>query len=266
MADINDKVFWITGGSSGIGEGLVHELAKRKVRMIISSRRAEALEEVKANCSLDAQENIKILPLDLSKPDTLPTKAKAALAIFGSIDVLVHSGGISQRSMVLDTDMAVYRSLMEVDFFSTVILTKAVLPAMIDNGFGHIVAISSLTGKFGSPYRSGYAAAKHALHGFYDSLRAENYKQNIWATLVIPGFIRTNVSVNALTEHGQKLNEMDDAQEKGMSPEACARHIIRAIEHRKNEVLIGGKETIAVYLKRFFPNIFARIIRTAKVR
>ncbi len=266
MANINDKIFWITGGSSGIGEGLVHELAKRKVRMIISSRRAEALEEVKARCPLDAQENIKILPLDLSQPDTLQAKAEAALTYFGTVDVLIHSGGISQRSMVLETDIEVYRSLMEVDFFSTVILSKAILPVMIKNGFGHIVAISSLTGKFGSPYRSGYAAAKHALHGFYDSLRAENYKQNIWVTLVLPGFIHTNVSVNALTEHGQKLNEMDDAQEKGMSPETCARHIIRGIENRRNEVLIGGKETISVYIKRFFPNIFAKMIRKIKVR
>ena len=186
--------------------------------------------------------------------------------MFGRIDVLIHSGGISQRSMVLDTDIEVYRSLMEIDYFSTVILSKAVLPSMINNGFGHIVAISSLTGKFGSPYRSGYAAAKHALHGFYDSLRAEIYKENIWVTLVTPGFIHTNVSVNALTEHGKKLNEMDDAQAKGMSPEECARKIIKGIINQDNEILVGGKETFAVYLKRFFPNLFARIIRTAKVR
>lgn len=266
MTNINEKVFWITGGSSGIGEGIVYELAKNNVKVIISSRREASLEKVRANCPESAQQNIKILPLDLSKPETLEAKAMAALKIFGRIDILVHAGGISQRSMVVDTDIEVYRSLMEVDFFSTVILTKAILPSMIANGFGHIVPISSLVGKFGSPYRSGYAAAKHALHGFYDSLRAENYKQNIRVTLITPGFVRTNVSINALTEHGQSLNEMDDAQAKGMSPATCARSIIAAIEKGKNETLIGGRETMGVYIKRFFPNMFARIIRQAKVR
>ena len=266
MEKIDDKVFWITGGSSGIGEGLVYELVKRNVKMIISSRREETLIKVKSSCAEKAQKNIQILPLDLSQPGTLNGKAKEALSFFGRVDVLVHSGGISQRSMVVDTDIEVYRNLMEVDFFSTVILTKAILPSMIDNGFGHIVPISSLVGKFGSPYRSGYAAAKHALHGFYDSLRGENYKKNIWITLITPGFVHTNVSINAVTEDGSKLNEMDEAQQKGMSPADCARKIISAIESRKNESLMGGKETLAVYMKRFFPNVFAKIIRKAKVR
>jgi short-subunit dehydrogenase len=266
MANIEDKVFWITGGSSGIGAGLVYELAQRNIKMIISSRRAESLEQVRSACPAAAQANIKILTLDLSRPELLHDKATEALAIFGRVDILVHSGGISQRSMVVDTDIEVYRQLMEVDFFSTVILTKAILPAMIQNGYGHIVPISSLVGKFGSPYRSGYAAAKHALHGFYDSLRAENYKKNIWVTIITPGFVHTNVSINALTQDGSKLNKMDEAQQKGMSPATCARKIIKAVEQRKNEALMGGKETLAVYLQRFLPNVFARIIRTVKVR
>ena len=266
MSSITNKIVWITGASSGIGEGLVRQLSKMDTKLILSSRKLEALEKVKASLPEQARENIKILTLDLSQPDTLDEKAKEALELFGNIDVLIHSGGISQRAMALDTQIEVDRRIMEVDYFSTVILTKAILPSMIQNGFGHIVPISSLVGKFGSPYRSGYAAAKHALHGFYDSLRAETYKKNIFVTLVTPGFVKTNVSLNALTEDGKAMNLMDEGQEKGMTAEQCAKKIIKGVEGEKNELLMGGKETVAVYIMRFFPNLFAKIIRKAKVR
>jgi len=266
MSKVNNKVIWITGASSGIGEGLVRLLAEMNTKLILSSRKLEALEKVKNSLPEPSQENVRILTLDLSQPDTLDDKAVEAMGYFGKIDILIHSGGISQRAMALDTQISVDRRIMEVDYFSTVILTKAVLPSMIKNGFGHIVPISSLVGKFGSPYRSGYAAAKHALHGFYDSLRAETYTKNIFVTLVTPGFVKTNVSLNALTEDGKAMNKMDEGQENGMTAEQCARKIVRGIEREKNELLLGGKETIAVYIKRFSPSLFAKIIRKAKVR
>lgn len=266
MTKLSEKVVWITGGSSGIGEGIVKHLANRNIKMIISSRREEALKKVVDECPESARENIKILTLDLGQPNSLAAKAKEAEDFFGRVDVIIHSGGISQRSKVLDTDIDVDRRLMEIDFFSTVILTKALLPGMISRGSGHIVPISSLTGKFGSPWRSGYAAAKHALHGFYDSLRAEHHDDKIKVTMVAPGFVRTNVSVNALDSSGNKLNEMDAAQENGMSPEKCASLIVSAIERNKLEIVIGGKEILGVFIKRFFPNWFASIIRKAKVR
>jgi short-subunit dehydrogenase len=121
-------------------------------------------------------------------------------------------------------------------------------------------------GKFASPYRSSYAASKHALHGFFDTLRAEHYQDGIAVTLICPGFIRTQVSINALTADGSPLGEMDEAQNKGMSPEACASEMFNAILSKKEEVYIGGKETLAVYLKRFFPGIFSKILQKAKVR
>ncbi|MCB0496410.1 MAG: SDR family oxidoreductase [Cyclobacteriaceae bacterium] len=264
MASLENKVVWITGASSGIGEGIVKNLAAQNVKLILSSRRAEALEEVKAACP--NQDDVRILTLDLAQPDTLETKAKEALAFFGRVDVVIHSGGISQRSFALETDIEVHRRLMEVNYFSTIILTKALLPSMIQNGFGHIVAISSLVGKFGSPYRSGYSASKHALHGYYDSLRAETWKQGIKVTIATPGFIKTNVSVNALTEHGEKLNSMDQGQENGMSAEECGRQIVRAIIKEKEEVRIGGKETMGILVKRFLPGVFSKMIRKMNVR
>lgn len=266
MASINNKVVWVTGASSGIGEALVRVLAEKGTKLILSARKVEVLEKVKASLPETAQENTKILPLDLAQSDTLNDKATEALAFFGGIDVLINSGGISQRAMALDTLIEVDKRIMEVNYFGTIILTKAVLPSMIKNGFGHIVAISSLVGKIGSPFRSGYAASKHALHGFFDSLRAELYKKNIFVTLVTPGFVKTNVSINALTENGKALNQMDEGQEKGMTAEQCARKIIKGVEKEENELLMGGKEIMAVYIKRFFPGLMARIVRKVKVR
>ena len=264
MAKLEGKVVWITGASSGIGEGLVQVLASQNVKLILSSRRQEALEKVKTACP--TQENVKVLAVDLAKPETLDAKTQEALALFGQVDIVIHSGGISQRSFAQDTDIEVTRRLMEVNFFSTTIITKALLPSMIENGFGHIVAISSLVGKFGSPYRSSYAASKHALHGYYDSLRAETWKKGVLVTIATPGFVKTNVSLNALTEKGDASNTMDDGQENGLTAVECGKQIIHAITKEKEEVRVGGKETIAILLKRFMPVVFSRIIRKANVR
>lgn len=264
MASIENKVVWITGASSGIGEGIVKVLAPQNVKLILSSRRKEALEEVKAQCP--TQGNVKILPIDLSQPDTLEEKATEALALFGHVDIVIHSGGISQRSFAMDTDIEVSRRLMEVNFFSTTIITKALLPSMIKNGFGHIVPISSLAGKFGAPYRSGYAASKHALHGYYESLRAELWKKGVFVTIVTPGLIKTNISLNAITEHGKKNNAIDDGIANAFSADLCGTQIIKAIINEKEEVRIGGKETISILFKRFLPLLFSRFIRKANVR
>lgn len=264
MASIENKVVWITGASSGIGEGIVQVLAPQNVKLILSSRRLEALEKVKEKCP--NKNNIKILTVDLAQPETLESKAKEALSLFGRVDIVIHSGGISQRSFAVDTDIEVVRKLMEVNFFSTTIITKTLLPSMLENGFGHIVPISSLVGKFGSPYRSSYAASKHALHGYYDSLRAEMWKKGVLVTIITPGFVKTNVSLNALTEKGAASNAMDHGQANGLSAEECGKQIVKAIIKEKEEVRIGGKETMAILIKRYFPGILSRIVRKANVR
>lgn len=261
---MNQKTIWITGASSGIGEALVKAYDTLGVRMIISARNKIALERVKNQTK--NPNNIYLLPLDLSDSKSFPSKSKEAIEAFGKIDVLINNGGISQRSLAAETSLEVDRRIMEVNFFGTISLTKELLPHFIKNKSGHFVVISSLVGKFGTPYRSAYAASKHALHGFFDALRAEHYADNIRITIVCPGFIHTNVSINALTGDGSTLNEMDEAQDKGMPPDECAKQIISAIENQKEEVLVGGKEKYAVYLKRFFPKIFSKILRKAKVR
>ncbi len=264
MPSLKDKIIWITGASSGIGEGIVQALGNEKVNLILSSRRKEALQTVKAN--YPHPERVKILPLDLAKPDTLEAKANEAIAMFGRVDIVIHSGGISQRAFAMDTQEDVTRKLLEINFISTTIITRALLPTMIQNGFGQIVPISSLVGKFGTPYRSSYAASKHALHGYYDSLRAELWRKNIFVTIITPGLIKTNVSLNALTEQGEAANVMDQGQAKGISAFSCGKQIVKAIKKQKEEVRIGGKETLAILLKRYFPRLFSRIIRKANVR
>jgi short-subunit dehydrogenase len=267
MSSLSTKVVWITGASSGIGEALAIELAKIGAHLILSARRKEELERVKGNCIAALQPNIRILPIDLAKANTLQLSTEAAIQLFGHIDILINNGGISQRSLAKETKLEVDREVMEIDYFGTIALTKYLLPHFLKRKSGHYVITSSVMGMIGTPYRSGYAAAKHALHGFFDSLRAEVWRENIFVTLICPGWVRTNVTFNALTGDGSKLNEMDKTTEQGLSPQQCAKKIIRAIEKQKEEVYIGGaKEVFAVYLKRFFPSLFSRIVRKAKVR
>jgi short-subunit dehydrogenase len=266
MSKLSGKVIWITGASSGIGEALAYELSKRGAKLILSSRRKDELDRVKGNCNANTQPNVRVLPLDLSQASTLKLSTDAAIQIFGHIDILINNGGISQRGLVAETILDVDRRLMEVNYFGTIALTKYLLPHFISRKEGQFVVVSSLTGKFGTPYRSGYAASKHALHGFFDAVRAEHYKDNIKVTMICPGFIRTNLTYTALTADGSPLNKMDEAQFKGKSAIWFAERMIHAIERQKQEVYIGGREVIAVYLKRFVPSIFSRVIRKVAVR
>lgn len=261
---MSKKVIWITGASSGIGEAAVYKFVKEGYQVILSARNEEALEKVKSASAFP--ELCKVIPLDLADQGSFEEKTKKAIAAFGHIDMMLHNGGISQRSLIRETPLAVDRKLMEVNFFGTVALTKALLPHFITRNSGQFGVISSLVGKFGSPYRSSYAAAKHALHGFFESLRLEHFEDNISVTMICPGFIKTDVSKNALTADGTPLNEMDKAQENGMSAEDCAQGIFKALEHKKEEVYIGGKETLGIYLKRFVPTIFTKILRKSEVR
>lgn len=260
---MKDKVVWITGASSGIGEALVYAYSQLGARLIISSRNRDELFRVKNGCKNKI--NVHVLSLDLENIAALADKAEEAIRIFGKVDLLINSGGISQRSLALETELAVEQRLMNVNFWGTVVLSKAVLPLMIANGGGQVVCISSLVGKFGTRLRSAYAASKHALHGYFDSVRAELFDQGIHITLVCPGFIRTNVTLNALTSNGTPQGTMDSAQENGMPAEECAKMIVDAIRLRKEEAYIGGKEVKGVWLKRFFPLRFSKYLRTAKV-
>ncbi len=258
-----DKVVWVTGASSGIGEALFKALDRRGARVVLSARRWERLAALRAASAEPARH--AVVPLDLADTGAMPAAVERALAHAGRIDVMVHNAGISQRSLVVDTALEVDRRLLEVNFFGTVALTKALLPAMLDASGGRFVVVTSLVGKIGTPKRSSYAASKHALHGFFDSLRAELWERGIRVTLVCPGFIRTDLPLHALTGDGSPQGTMDRAQLEGYPPERCAEKILAAVERDREEVLIGGKERFAVPLKRFFPTLFSRLIRRVRV-
>src|SRR5690606_26520043 len=183
---LHNKVIWITGASSGIGKGLALELSKRNCKLILSSRRHDVLVKVKNECQ--NSENVFILPFDLGVIEQMQNIVKKAMTFFGRVDVLINNGGISQRSLIVDTSIDVDKKLMEVDFLGTVALSKAILPHFIQQQSGHYVTVTSIMGKFGSPYRSGYCGAKHALHGFFDVMRMEHQKDHIKVTLICPGF------------------------------------------------------------------------------
>jgi short-subunit dehydrogenase len=255
-----DKVVWITGASSGIGEALSYAFNKEGARLILSGRRETELERVKRNCG-GSQEKLFILPLDLDHFDSFPEKVRIAESEFGQIDILVNNGGISQRSLVKNTNFDVDRAIMNTNYFGTVALTKAVLPGMLARKSGQIVVISSLMGYLDTPLRSAYAASKHALHGYFDSLRAEVWQDNIKVTIICPGFVKTNISLNALAADGSKHARMDNTQASGMAADVCAAKILNAIGRGKEEVMIGGKEVLAVYIKRFLPSIYSKVVR-----
>ena len=261
---LSNKVIWVTGASSGIGKALAIALSTKNVKLVLSSRNIESLESVKNLCK--EPKNVHIIPLDLEDYNSLKEKANLAINAFGHVDILVNNGGVSQRSLAHETQIAVDKRIMDINYIGTVALTKAILPHFIANKKGHFVVTTSIVGKIGTPLRSSYAASKHALHGFFDSLRAENHKNNIVVSLICPGFINTNVSKNALTGNGTALGKMDVATGKGMSAEHCATLIIKAIEKQKAEVYIAGaKEKMGVYVKRFFPKLFAVLIRKLSV-
>lgn len=283
-----DKVVWITGASSGIGEGVAYALAKQGAKLILSARRVEALKAVSAKCvelgnrgrgmgNGDMPESGAapvpyILPMDISALDALPAKAEEAIAAFGRIDILINNAGIGSRGYVVDTDIAVQQRVMQVNYFGQIAVTKAVLPYMLKqhksvrSPSGHIVVISSLTGKLPVPGRSAYCASKHALHGFFDSLRGEVHQYGIKVTIICPGFVQTHISENALMPDGSpRGGAVDKEHHAAMTPAESARHILYAIQAGKEEYDYGGAEKWAVPVRKLFPWIYSRAIRRVRL-
>ena len=263
MTKIKGSVVWLTGASSGIGEQLAYQLAAKGAKLILSARRKEELDRVKKACN---SETVETLTIDLEDSFSLKQRSKEVNTLFGDVDILINNGGISQRDTILNTSLDVDRKLMEVNYFGSITLSKTLLPKMVERKNGHHVVITSTVGIINTPFRSGYGASKHALHGFYDVLRAEHHQDNIKVTIILPGYIKTNISYNALVGDGSHQNKMDPGQESGMSPEKCARLIIKAIESNKQYAYIGGlKEKVGIYLKRFWPKAAAKAIRKLRV-
>ncbi len=250
-----NKTVWITGASSGIGKAVAIEISKEKPFIILSGRNELALNEVSALCEKNGSKTL-IVAFDLGNEKSVAEATEKVKSMNIKIDCLFHFGGISQRSFASETPLFVDRKIFEINYFGTIALTKAVLSGMIENGGGHIAVTSSVVGKFGMPYRSSYSASKHALHGFFESLRAENVKNNIAVSVIIPGRIKTNISLNAINKEGLTHAKMDEGQDKGMSAEEAAKKIICKLKKQKREILVGGKELLMVHIRRFLPFLY----------
>ncbi|MFN8776011.1 MAG: SDR family oxidoreductase [Flavobacteriales bacterium] len=261
---LTDQLVWITGGSSGIGEQLAYACSSAGARLVLSARNAAALERVRASCQDPSR--VLLIPMDLTSTESIQLAASRVLAEAGPPDVLIHNGGRSQRSRALSSPLALDRELMEVNYFGPVALTKLVVPEMLRNGGGLLVVMSSLAGKWGFYERSAYAAAKHALHGFFETLRLENEDAGLRVSMVTPGFIATDISRHAADATGQPTGEMDANQARGMPPEVCARIILRRALAGDEEFAVGGKELIALWIHRYFPRLFGRLIRRQSPR
>ena len=261
------SVVWITGASSGIGEALAKQYAALGSQLVLSARREPELERVKQACiKLGAKDDdVLVLPMDVTEHESMAEKVFAVTAHFKAIDVLINNAGISQRSLCLDTDLSVYKTLLDVDVLGQIALTKQVLPVMVKQGSGHIAVTSSVAGKVGVKLRTGYCAAKHAVMGFFDALRAEVAEHGIRVSTITPGFIKTDISKNAVTANGDQFGVDDDDIKGGMDVNKCAQVIIKQMDKGKKEIAVGeGLSMVALTLKRFFPSLLFRMVEKKK--
>lgn len=251
------------GASSGIGEECAVEFASKGERLVLSSRRMDELERVRQRCLKAGAAEVALLRLDLADTASLETIAAKAWDTFGGLDILLCNAGISQRCDTDETSIEIIRKVMEIDYFAPVILTKCILSRMLGAGGGQLACTASIAGLFGSRQRCAYSSAKAALQRFYETISAEYRDRNIHTTVLIPGRIRTDISLSALEASGKAHGVMDPGQMKGIPARKAARTIVKAIYARKREKLVGGIELVMAYLKRFIPSLASYI--SAKV-
>lgn len=254
------KRVWITGAASGIGKALANAYAAKQAILILSDRDKDGLEATSEDCKQSGAE-VVLAAFDLSKPDEITAAVANVLNDHPKIDILISNGGISQRSLAIETPIELDRTIMEINFFGAIVLTKALLPSLISEGGGHIAVTSSMTGKFGFPLRTAYCASKHAIQGYFEALRAELYNDHVGVTIISPGRVYTNISVNALEKDGNKHGKMDPGQANGISAEKSAKIIMRAIWRNKKEVFVGGFELSMIYIRKFLTPLYHILAR-----
>jgi len=260
---IQGNTAWITGASAGIGGALALELFNRGATVVLSARNTRKLDELKDKLDSRAKGRRFVVPCDVTKPNEIAEAAARIKELVPRLDILVNNAGVSQRSYAVDTAIEIDRAIMEVNFFGAVGVTKAVLPWMIKNGGGHIVVISSMAGKYGFRMRTAYSASKHALHGFFETLRAELHEKNILVTLICPGRVKTDISINSLTGNGKKYGIMDAGQANGVPLDRCVRIIAQAIINNRKEVFIGLPERFLLAVKRICPPLYYLVVNRA---
>jgi len=260
----NNKTIWIIGASRGIGAALAQMLHQKGAFVVLSSRDQKSLLEIQS--TLSNPKRSSIIPIDLTNESSIQEGIQLFNSQHSQCDIVIHCGGISQRALSVETSIEVTRKIFESNFFGHIRLTQSVLPGMVQKKSGKIIVISSLTGKWGFYLRSSYAASKHALHGYYDSVRMEVEKDNVQVHMVTPGFIATDISKHALNSNGEADGAMDSHQAQGISAKDCAEQIIKGVEQNKIEFGVGGKELFSLFLHRYFPHLFRKILKRQSAR
>ena len=254
----SNKVVWITGASSGIGEELALQLARQQAKLIITARNIEALIKVQQKC-LQHTPFCKIVSADLAEESNAVKAVNDAMLQFGTIDIVILNAGVTQRSLAIETNLKVYKKLMDINFFAAVNITQTLLPYFKQKQGGHVVAISSVAGLMGFPLRSGYAAAKHAMMGYFETLQTEKPVQGLHFTIVSPGRIKTDISLAALTKDGTAHNKNDEGQLNGIPVAICASKILSAVKNKKKHIIIARGEYLLWIIKWFCPSLFYTI-------
>ena len=253
---MKNKVVVITGASSGIGRALAREFASKGARLSLGARRTDLLEELRAELP---ETEILILKTDVSKEDDCRKLMEETIQRFGQIDVLINNAGISMRALFEELDLKVIRQLMDVNFYGTVYCSKYALPHLLKTK-GSLVGVISIAGYVGLPGRTGYSASKFAIRGFLDTLRIENLKKGLHVLVAAPGFTASEVRKVALTNDGSQQGETPRNEDKIMSAEECALHIVRAVEKRKRELILTFTEgKLTVFLGKFFPSLLDKL-------
>lgn len=265
MKQFSNKVIVITGASSGIGKSLALQMAAENVQLILAARRLDELKLLAAECENKGAACTNLY-IDMASPDSISSFVETVSKRFQKIDVLINNAGISQRSQAEETSLDVDRKILEVNFFAQVHLTKSLWPLLINSAHANIVLISSVTGSFGFPQRSAYAASKHAMEGFFESWMLENKRKNIFFTTISPGRIYTNISYSALKADGSQHLELDEGQAKGIKPDVCAKKIIKAIVRNKRKVYVAEQEMILVLLRKYFPWLFFKLVKKLNLK
>ena len=262
---LKDKVVWITGASSGLGKALAAECADQGAQIVLTARRLEELEQVRLNLR-NPDQHISIIA-DITDESQIRYAYEQVLKAKGRIDWLFNNAGLSQRALIAETSMHTERAIMEVDYFSQVFLTKTVLPTFLEQKSGRIIFVSSVAGLLGTQYRASYSAAKAAIHMWANSLRAEVADDGVSVSVIFPGFVKTNVSFNALNGEGKAQGHQDAAIENGLAPEVFAKTVVTALLNEQDYIVVGGaKEKLGVLVSRLSPSTLYKMIRKMKVK
>ena len=253
---MKDKVVIITGASSGIGKALAYEFAFHGCKLVLAARRIEMLEIIKEELALA---EVLIQQTDVSIEADCKRLINAAIERFGKIDILINNAGISMRAVFEDVELDVLRKIMDVNFWGTVYCTKYALPWLLQSK-GSLVGIISIAGYIGLPGRTGYSASKFAMRGFLNTVRTENLKNGLHVLVAAPGFTTSEVRKAALTANGSLQGGTPRNEEKMMTAEECARHIVHAVQKRKRQLILTFVEgKLSVFLSKFFPALIDRL-------